>query len=372
MLSQLKEVFENFDFTNAFTVDLEGTKNLVVGNKELKQTRFYADNIPDPLEVDRNASFPRKVYWYYKNMFRRKKLFKMIDRIRSEHGIKVFIGVFGGVLPLVFYFDQNPRRAAVIFSDMDSWFVDVHRDMKRLWYRKYYSFNNTLENADLVDFLSPYILDGIRSMGINADDERTAVAPCSFTDYTKCNVGDKSEFSIAYASRLEPDKNPILFLEAAKRIYAEFPQFKFHLLGEGTLAHEIENFISGNNLGGAVDFRFHRNPPEIFAKTSAFVSLQSNTNYPSQSVLEAMACGNAIIASNVGDTNLFINESNGLLINLNVEELTGAIKKLITAPGLASSLGNSGREFVLKNHTIEKMADYYVELIERVNKKVFS
>jgi len=371
IFAQLKDVFKNFDFTRVMTVDLPGTANLAVKNKELDRTCFYADDVTDPMEVDKNASYPRKVYWYYKNMFRQKKLYNMIERIRDEHDIKVFIGIFAGVMPLVFYFNQNPRKAAVIYSDMDSWFVDVHRDMKRLWYRKYYSFNYAFENADLVEFLSPYLLEGIRKLGIKIEDSRSAVAPCSFADYSTCSVGDKSNFEVSFASRMEPNKNPVMFLEAVRQIHNEFPNIKFHMLGEGMLVHEIENFINSNNLGNVVDFRFHTNPPEIFANTSVFVSLQTNTNYPSQSVLEAMACGNAIIASNVGDTNLFINESNGILINLNIDELTAALKKLITTPGLATSLGNAGREFVIKNHTIEKMADYYIELIEMVDKLLF-
>jgi glycosyltransferase involved in cell wall biosynthesis len=274
-------------------------------------------------------------------------------------------------MPLVFYMKRFPRKAAIIFSNMDSWFVDVHRDMRKLWYRKYYSFNYALENADLVDFLSPFILEGIRERNIKLEEDNVVVAPCSFTDYTKCTIGKKNDFEISYASRLEPDKNPILFLEAVKKIHSEYPHVKFHLLGEGSLVYEIENFIAGSRLGDTVDFRFHPNPPEIFAKTSVFITLQSNTNYPSQSVLEAMACGNAVIAGNTGDTNLLINESNGLLINLNIDELAGAMKKLIDSPELAVSMGNAGRDFVLKYHTIEKMADYYIDLIEKVNQKVF-
>ena len=344
---------------------------MAVNNEPFKQSRFYANITPDPLVIDRKTAFPRKVYWFYKNYYLQKKIFRKIEQLRKEKNIDVLIGVFGGILPLVFYMNRKQRTAAVIFSDMDSWFVDVHHDMKKLWYRKYYSFNYALENADFVDFLSPFILDGIRERNIKLKEDSVVVAPCSFTDYSKCFVGEKKVFEISYASRIEPDKNPLLFLEAAKKIQPEFPLVKFHLLGEGTLVHQVENYIIANNLNSVVDFRFHPNPPEVFANSSVFVSLQSGTNYPSQSVLEAMACGNAVIAGNTGDTNLLINESNGLLIKLNVNELAGAMKKLITSPKLAASMGNSGRKFVLKHHTIEKMADYYVDLIEKVNYRVF-
>jgi len=315
------------------------------------------------MDTDKNASFPRKVFWYYKNMFRQKKLFGQIERFRAELDIKVFIGVFGGIIPLTFYMNRSPKRAGIIFADMDSWFTDVLGDMKKLWYRKYYSFNFALENADAVDFLSPFILGGVRKLGIKIEDERAFVAPCSFIDYSKCVIGDKSSFEISFASRLEPDKNPLLFLEAAKVIHAEFPDIKFHLLGEGSLVLEIRDFIAKNNLEGCVNFGFHKNPPEVFSKTSIFVSLQSNTNYPSQSVLEAMACGNAIIASDTGDTRLFINDNNGILTALNVNDLVNSLKILIINKDKTKKLGGFAESYSRQNHTIEKYTGYYISLI---------
>jgi glycosyltransferase involved in cell wall biosynthesis len=323
------------------------------------------------LETDKSASFGRKVFWYYKNKLRQKKLFNKIERIRKEKKIEVFNGVFGGVVPLTFYMNENPRRAAVVFTDMDSWFTDVLTDTKKLWYRKYYSFNYALENADMVDFLSPYVLEGVKKRGVNVIENRASVTACSFADYTKCSAGGKSTFEIAFAARLEPDKNPMMYLEAANVIHAEFPDVKFHLLGEGTLVNEINGFLRANNLGDAVNFRFHNNPPEIFSETNVFVSLQSGTNYPSQSVLEAMACANAIVACNTGDTNLFINSSNGVLIDLNTENLIAALRELIQNTGRTKSLGAAGRNYVLKNHTLEKAAEYYTELYSKAYSKVF-
>lgn len=274
--------------------------------------------------------------------------------------------MFGGIIPLTFYMNESPSRAGIIFSDMDSWFTDVLEDAARLWYRKYYSFNYALENADAVDFLSPYILDGVRNRGIKLNEERSFVAPCSFIDYSKCVIGKKENFEISFASRLEPDKNPMMYLEAAKVILEEFPQVKFHLLGEGSLVYDIENFISQNKLNDSVNFRFHNNPPEIFAETSVFVSLQSHTNYPSQSVLEAMAGGNAIIATGNGDTHLFINEKNGVLIKPNAGSLATALRSMIINIKNTRMLGNYASAYARKNHTVEKYTEYYLDLIKKV------
>ena len=114
------------------------------------------------------------------------------------------------------------------------------------------------------------------------------------------------------------------------------------------------------------NFIFHNNPPEIFSRTSVFVSLQSGTNYPSQSVLEAMACGNALIASNTGDTGLFINSGNGVLTMLNANAVADAMLQLIMDKEKTKQLGKNAREFVFNNHTLEKASGYYIEMIKSV------
>jgi len=315
------------------------------------------------MEIDKRYTFPRKIYWFAKNKNKYRKIFRKIDALRKELGIKVFYGVSAGVLPLVFYFNESPSGSAVIFSDMDSWFTDVHRDMKTLWYRKYYSYNYALENSELVDFLSPYVVEGVRERDIKIREERIRIAPCSFVDYSKCSVGEKSKIEIAFCSRLETDKNPMLYLESAKEVLQRFPGIKFYILGEGTLVNEINSFIEKNELGESINFQFHKNPPEIFKDTSIFVSLQKGTNYPSQSVLEAMACGNAVIASNRGDTNLFISEKNGILIEPEKEQLVQAIEFLILNPDKTRVMGINARKMAMKEHTIERFTEYFLSLV---------
>jgi glycosyltransferase involved in cell wall biosynthesis len=369
LYTQIKEIFPGISTKNIRIVDItKAAQQSTVKNK----STFYADNSPDPMEIDKNTPLLRKIFWYYKNLFRQKKLFNIIENYRRELNIKVFVGVFSGGLPLIFYTVKKPRKASVIFANMDSWFSDVHADMKKLWYRKYYSFNDIMESADYVDFLSPYILEGVKKRKVNIKDEAVAIAPCSFIDYSKCGIGDKSSFEIAFSARLEPDKNPMMFLEAAKIIHGKYPDVKFHIMGEGTLVNEVEEFIGRNTLRDVIDFRFHKNPPEVFAGTSIFVSLQSGTNYPSQSVLEAMACGNGIIASNTGDTNLFINENNGLLLNLSVSELVSAIEKSINDKELTHKLGANARDYAISNHTAEKYVNYFTGLVNKAYKKNFT
>jgi glycosyltransferase involved in cell wall biosynthesis len=290
-----------------------------------------------------------------------------LEKFREKLNIEIFLGVFNGILPLYFYLNKKNRKTGVIFSEMDSWFFNINERNINYWYKKYDSFNYGLENSDIIDFLSPFILEGILKRGIKPKPSSICITPCSFSDYSKCIPGNKKDFIVSYAARLAPDKNPILYLQAAKIIVNKYPYVKFSLLGEGLnyLHQEIIDFLKQNNLTDSVNYCFHPNPPKFFSESTVFVSVQTTNNYPSQSVLEAMACGNAIIATDVGDTRMFINDETGILIPLDLMSLVDALEQLIKDKGRAIMLGRNAREFVLKNHTIEKCADYYFRLFEQ-------
>ena len=370
MLNQIREIYPDIDTSNIITVD-KNSENKYLTESAPGAPRSYRKVILDPLGSDKKASFARKIYWYYKNMLRQYKYYRTIENYRVKFDIKVFCGVFSGILPLVFYLNKNQRKASVIFSNMDSWFCDVHRDMKKLWYRKYYSYNFAMENCDVADFLSPYILNGIKEIGVRLKDESVFVSPCSFIDYSKCKYSEKKKPEVVFCSRLEPDKNPLLYLEVAKEILKSHSAIKFHLLGEGSLVNEIKQYIEVNNLGENINFSFHKNPPELFGKTLIFVSLQTSTNYPSQSLLEAMACGNAVVASDTGDTHLLVNENNGILVPLNVKKISGAIESLLNEKELALKLGRQGSNDVRTRHNIENYSNYFLGLIQKAYTKNF-
>lgn len=87
--------------------------------------------------------------------------------------------------------------------------------------------------------------------------------------------------------------------------------------------------------------------------------------------MEAMACGRAAVASNVGGTpELIQHGQNGLLFESgNVADLSRQIRKLLSDPGLRQQLGDAARKTVVEQFSIEqstsRMAGIYQELLER-------
>jgi glycosyltransferase involved in cell wall biosynthesis len=210
-----------------------------------------------------------------------------------------------------------------------------------------------LSHIDCLDEnISNVIKSGIADYNINV-----TFSPCSFIDYHDANIQTK-EMLLTFSGYFREYKGVLLLLEALKRCLETCTELKVQFLGQGDLEGTIRNELAFYLHSGRVEIGYAEHPMEKLKKSLIFVSLQQKENYPSQSLLEAMACGNAIIATNVGLTSLLVNENTGILIDYKVDQLSTAIEFLYHEKSLAIRLGENANSFVREKHTVEKFWSY--------------
>lgn len=177
------------------------------------------------------------------------------------------------------------------------------------------------QTVDHIDTLYPMSINNFR-----LSKAKTTVTPLPYIDVNKF-YPIKKENIIFFSSRLESFKNPILLLESINRIKEEVKKMSYKVIiaGEGPLYDKLNQLISLYNLGGIVDLVGYIDSSKIVNKSKIFISIQSFENYPSQSLLEAIASGNFIIASNVGSTKSIVSNEIGTLIELDLDSLTSSI-----------------------------------------------
>ena len=156
---------------------------------------------------------------------------------------------------------------------------------------------------------------------------------------------------MVFAGRLVEEKNPLLFLEAIPAIRAEVPAARFFVLGEGPLRSDIEKTLDRLNLRDAVDASFRDDPAPVFRRARVFVSLQRQDNYPSQSLLEAMASGTVPVATDVGLTWQLVDETTGLRVKPDPGEIAVAVTRLLKDPSACERLGRAARQRVAERHS---------------------
>jgi len=192
------------------------------------------------------------------------------------------------------------------------------------------------------------------------------VIPCYFTDYSKIKIQRKKKI-VSFVGRFIKEKNPDLFIDAIKHIVIKRHDISFEMIGDGRENIRLLKRIKKLGIGNYINTRFHSNPSELLSRSMIFVSLQKTDNYHSQALLEAMACGCAIIASDVGETSKIVNESVGIRIPFDSTILSEKIIELIDQPEKCIQMGIKAREKVLKDYTVESYSMY----LKSIYKKAF-
>jgi len=173
---------------------------------------------------------------------------------------------------------------------------------------------------------------------------------------------------LVFASRFVEGKGLQLLLEALKILDRKHhhKSLNVHICGKGPLEDLIHKSVQQLTQTN-VSVYWANNMAELFARAKILVSLQQVENYPSQAVLEAADHAVAVIATNVGDTRLFISDSDAILINNSAQEVADAIELLLSNSKLREELGYNLRDYILKNHTLERYTEYFIAFLEEAN-----
>jgi glycosyltransferase involved in cell wall biosynthesis len=99
---------------------------------------------------------------------------------------------------------------------------------------------------------------------------------------------------------------------------------------------------------------------DLLSRSKIFLSIQKWNNYPYQTLLEAMSCECAIIATDVGETRKIVDDECAVLIPYDASALRDAIFFLLSNPARVRELGKNARKRLLREHTIERYMEYFL------------
>ncbi len=224
---------------------------------------------------------------------------------------------------------------------------------------------SVVKHADRIDFLAPGLVREFEAEAGTIPASKISITPNSFADYTNYLPQFPKENWVVFMSRLNHLKNPLLFCEAAKLFgerYQVFSSVQFIIGGDGPMASAVQEFIAENPECNLKYLGLVMKPWEILNKSKVFLAIGEYENYPSQIALEAMAAGNAIVATDVGDTRWLISENEGELVENNVEKICDAILELISDDGICKQKGINARHAALNKHSVESFVNYFVSL----------
>lgn len=164
---------------------------------------------------------------------------------------------------------------------------------------------------------------------------------------------------------LRPEKNHLLFLEAAALVRSKRPDARFLIVGEGPERPAIELGIQRFRLGECVHLLGSRSDiPEVLSACDAFMLTSHNEASP-VSILEAMSVGLPVVSTNVGSVCESVEHGvTGFLAQPgNACDLADSLLTIFGKVELAAELGAAGRQTVVDRWSLDAMVRGYEDLL---------
>jgi glycosyltransferase involved in cell wall biosynthesis len=199
--------------------------------------------------------------------------------------------------------------------------------------------------------------------------------PTAVVIYPGINVSDFSigrpehtGIVVGTACRLEIIKGLDCLIEALSFLAPEFPEMRLEIAGNGSLRADLERRSRKLGLAGIVSFLGWREDlPSVMAGWDIFVLASLDEGF-GVAVLEAMAAGLPVVASEVGGLcELVRNGETGWLVPPSAPaELAQRVRELIHDSRMREKMGSAARQRALQEFSISRMVEQTIAVYDKL------
>jgi glycosyltransferase involved in cell wall biosynthesis len=181
-----------------------------------------------------------------------------------------------------------------------------------------------------------------------------------------------NRITFGFAARMEELKGPMVLMEAFAAAYQQCGSISLNIAGDGSQRQKIA--ARAKALDVASRYRYHgvyTHPEECraFMESLDVFVMPSFTEGTPNSVVEAMACGKPIIASEVGGIPDMLGGDSGILVPPgDAGALSEAILRLARDPELRRTMGKAAKERYAKLFSPSVVVPLMVETYRRVTR----
>jgi sugar transferase (PEP-CTERM/EpsH1 system associated) len=188
----------------------------------------------------------------------------------------------------------------------------------------------------------------------------------------ECPFTDTNVWIVGTVGRMQAVKDQLTLVHAFISALDAVPKLKTFmrlvLVGDGPLRMQCHQLLETAGLGQLAWLPGERNDvADIMRGLDCFV-LPSLAEGISNTILEAMACGLPVIATDVGgNADLVLHGVTGHIVPArNVHAIAASLVELATSPELARQMGHAGRQRILDKFSLNAMVGTYQALYDRL------
>jgi len=177
---------------------------------------------------------------------------------------------------------------------------------------------------------------------------------------------------IGTVGRQEPVKDPVILLQAFIELIIKFPKTKnkarLVLVGNGSLHEKLKAIAKDNQVDELVWFAGERKDISDLLQVLDIFVLPSVNEGVSNTILEAMATGLPVIATNVGgNPELVIDKQIGSLVkSQSAHDMAQALNFYLDNPDIMKQHGSASRELCVEKFSLNRMVADYLNVYDQV------
>jgi glycosyltransferase involved in cell wall biosynthesis len=187
---------------------------------------------------------------------------------------------------------------------------------------------------------------------------------------TKRNGYPSAPIRILFAGRLVAQKRPERFLRIMSSVMQRIPNqpLKAVIAGDGPMRPELESLAKSLGMGNEkLEFLGTCSDMNALYHGADLLVLTSEHEGTPNVLLEAMACGLPVVATNVGGVSEILSSDRGLIVEADNEvALTSAVLRLVGDAHLRAQLGLRGREYVERTHSLVSLHRQLTNIYQRI------
>lgn len=184
-----------------------------------------------------------------------------------------------------------------------------------------------------------------------------------------CDLASSEHKFVTIVANMQHDvKDHPMFLRAAQRVFQVMPETSFLLAGEGRLIESLRALAEELGIAGSAFFLGRcKHVPELLSISDVCV-LSSKAEGFSNSILEYMAAGRPVVATDVGGAReAIVDGQTGYIIPSGDDEaMADRIMALLRNPELRHEVGERARRAVEEQFSMEKQLSETLALYERL------
>ncbi|MES2124540.1 MAG: glycosyltransferase [Gemmatimonadota bacterium] len=171
-----------------------------------------------------------------------------------------------------------------------------------------------------------------------------------------------------HVARLNAVKDQATLLQAVRLVLDQEPRFELDVVGDGEERRALEQLASELGIAARVHFHGFQDDVRRYLVGAGQFVLSSVSEGIALTLLEAMACGLPVVATDVGgNREVVVQGETGLLVPpQDPKAMADAMLSLMADPARARALGIAGRERVVRDFSVDATVKAYEALYLRL------